>query len=161
MKAKDCSMHQKAAKGRRDINKAASPNGWQRWMERMATRVSPTRIDHPFHVVNETTPTVDFEAPRGKQKIAVRQYDVEVPYLDMGRRPRAGKAGLFIPQDATEPMPLIVSMHYGISLDGAAEYLARGWAVMTPPRWSGRTLASPTPQSHAQLNVRHSSGRVS
>jgi hypothetical protein len=47
-------------------------------------------------------------------------------------RARSAEARLFVPEDAKQPVPLVVALHYEMGLAGAAEYLAEGWAVMTP-----------------------------
>lgn len=112
--------------------KTISPTAWRRWMKGLATTVSPARIDQPFRVVGQTMAAVNYQAAGSNSKIGVRQYDLRVPYPSIGGQARTGMARLFVPQDAREPMAVIVVMHYELGLDGAAEYLAEGWAVMTP-----------------------------
>jgi len=117
-----------------------TPTAWHRWMMRLAAPASPnrSRADHgvrreepvelPFRVTAYTATAVG-KSPR---KLPVRQYELEVPYLSIGGQAMTGAARLFMPRDAHGPMPLIAVMHYELGLDGAAEYLAEGWAVMTP-----------------------------
>jgi len=106
------------------------PTTWQRALGRLAGRASPSRVDRPFQVVSETPTAVSTGG--GGPELAVLQYDLVVPYLSIGRRARTGAARLFVPQAASGPMPLIVAMHYELGLEGAAEYLEQGWAVLTP-----------------------------
>lgn len=132
---KDCDMGQKSVKARAESAGPASPgllDGWQGWMASMRARVSPGRIDHPFRVVGQEVTSVTVGEGRDSEQTAVFQYELNVPYQSMSRASKVGKARLFVAPDAGAPMPLIVAMHYEMSLDGAAEYLAQGWAVMTP-----------------------------
>jgi len=112
--------------------KTGSAAAWHRWMKRLASPRSRGRIDQPFRVVGETTAAVGLRAGRSTSRMRVRQYDLQVPYLTVGGRASTGRARLFVPRDLKGPMPLIAVMHYELGLDGAAEYLAEGWAVMTP-----------------------------
>jgi dienelactone hydrolase len=101
-------------------------------MEEMTAPNSPKRIDHPLRVTGHETKATEFRLGKRVQRIMVRQYELEVPYLSMWRGAKVGRARLFVPRDAKEPIALIVAMHYELGLQGAAEYLAQGWAVMTP-----------------------------
>jgi len=109
-----------------------SKSGWHQWLQRMKRPASPARIDHPFRVLGREDAAAEAKVGRAKRKVAVRQYELKVPYVDMSGRPRTGKARLFVPRGAKEPMPLVVAMHYELGLGSAAEYLAQGWAAMTP-----------------------------
>ena len=111
---------------------AISPTAWQHWMKRLAQPASSDRIDRPFRVVGQARVTVEHCVGSSTSKMGVRQYDLEVPYLSIGGQPRTGAARLFMRQDAKAPMPLIAVMHYELGREGAAEYMAEGWAVMTP-----------------------------
>jgi len=113
-------------------NKPKAHNAWEPWLQQMRQPASPGRIDHPFRVVGREDATTEAKVGRAKRKVAVRQYELKVPYLDMSGRPRTGKARLFVPPGAKEPMPLVVAMHYELGLASAAEYLAQGWAAVTP-----------------------------
>jgi len=112
--------------------KTISPAAWQRWVKRLAQPASSDRIDRPFRVVSHTKTAVEHRVGSSTSKMGVRQYDLEVPYLSIGGQARTGAARLFVRQDAKAPMPLIAVMHYELGLEGAAEYMAEGWAVMTP-----------------------------
>jgi hypothetical protein len=112
--------------------KTISPTTWHGWMKRLAGPTSLRRINQPFRVVGETMTAVGFGAGRSSSRVRVRQYDLQVPYLTVRGRARTGMARLFVPRDTKGPMALIAVMHYELGLDGAAEYLAQGWAVMTP-----------------------------
>jgi hypothetical protein len=112
--------------------KTISPTAWQRWMKHLAEPASSDSIDQPFRVVGETRTEVEHRVGRSTTKIRVRHYDLEAPYLSIGGQARTGAARLFVRRDAKAPMPLIAVMHYELGLEGAAEYIAEGWAVMTP-----------------------------
>jgi hypothetical protein len=101
-------------------------------MRRMAMRSSPARIDHPFCVVKTSREIAQVEAKGRRRRVAARQYDLIVPYRNMYGRVRSAKARLLVPEGARDPMPLVVALHYETGFAGAAEYLAEGWAVMTP-----------------------------
>ena len=109
-----------------------SPTAWQHWMQRLAQPACSDRIDRPFRVAGQARVTVEHRLGSFTSKMGVRQYDLEVPYLSIGGDARTGAARLFVRQDAKSPMPLIAVMHYELGLEGAAEYMAEGWAVMTP-----------------------------
>jgi hypothetical protein len=110
---------------------SAADENWTRWLETMKEQVSPSRIDHPFRVVAEKEESAEIRDEKGKREIRARSYDLEAPYLDMEGRPKTGKAHLFMPLDATEPVPLVVNLHYESGLAGMAAYAAQGWACMS------------------------------
>jgi dienelactone hydrolase len=112
--------------------KTFSPAAWPRWMQRLIQPASSDRVDRPLRVVSHTKAAVKHRVGSSVRTLRVRQYDLEVPYLSTGGQAKTGAARLFVRQDAKAPIPLIAIMHYELGLEGAGEYMAEGWAVMTP-----------------------------
>lgn len=108
--------------------KIITPAAWHRWMMRCTRPASPQCRRRPFRVVAHTPAAVG----KSPHALPVRQYELEVPYSTVAGQSASGAARLFVPRDAHGPMPLLAIMHYELGLDGAAENLVEGWAVLTP-----------------------------
>lgn len=101
---------------------------WKAWLEDMKSAAPPSRIDHPFRVIAEQAEVAEHDG----RKLRVRSYDLRLPYLNVMGRPAAARVRLTMPPKAQAPLPIVLNVHYPAPLPAGADFLAEGWAVMTP-----------------------------
>ena len=108
-----------------DERAGAGPGEWLARVERWAE--ADALLPPPRVVADERVEI----GGGGAACVACSQVELEVPYLDIAGQPQIGAARLWVREGARAPLPLVAVMHYEMSPEGAAAYLAEGWTVLT------------------------------
>ena len=97
----------------------------------------PLSLQQPYTVVKDTLTTHTYADPLAdtSYSVEIAQVDLTFPYKGYDGTLTVGRGRLYLPNVAEPPpegLPLGISIHYGIGPDGAAKFVAHGWAVLTP-----------------------------
>ncbi|MBU7004370.1 MAG: hypothetical protein HXS50_02300, partial [Theionarchaea archaeon] len=100
----------------------------ERWLDAHSGDVDLNKISNPISVSGEEQ--VDIPG-RGGSKAG--QYDFAFRFRGTDGKDLEGNGRLFLPvRRPRERIPVIISMHYEMDINGSARFLRRGMAVMTP-----------------------------
>ncbi len=103
----------------------------EEWLSSLTGKVDLLKISTPIKVLKEER--IDLPTSRGKRRFAVGQYDVSFSFRGSNGADLGGAGRLFVPSKRPrERMPIVVSMHYEMNAEGAARFLSKGIAVLTP-----------------------------
>jgi hypothetical protein len=96
-------------------------------------------LTQPITIIESADEDVEYHGSDSSdpESLKCSRYDFIFPYRDQSNQPRTGRARIWLPphidptpEDST--VPTILSIHYTMELGGASEFLAEGWACVTP-----------------------------
>lgn len=101
----------------------------------------PVALQQPYAVVKDTllVETYVDQLADTARTVEIAQVDFTFPYRGFDGTLKVGDGRLYlpnIPEPPPEGLPLGISIHYGMGSRGAAPFVERGWAILTPTKMS-------------------------
>jgi hypothetical protein len=103
------------------------------WLRGLRGDIDLHRISTPIKVEKEERIQVLNTIGGKKKQIDVLQFDFSFIFRGTDGKDMRSSGRLFVPtKRPLERLPMVVSMHYEMDANASAQFLARGWATMTP-----------------------------